>query len=292
MRRRSDPFLFATQRGEQVVRERGLSLPINPITLAEDLGISVTAKPASAGGVSGMLIRVGDFFGIAYATHIDNEGFKHFSVAHELGHYHLPGHPEAVFRDGDVHESRAGFVSDDRYEAEADHFAAGLLMPRQLFAPALRRAGDGLQAIEHLAGVCHTSLTATAIRYTQCSSEPVAIVVSTGTTVDYCFMSDALKDFDDLAWIRKHQAVPRDSATFAFNQDAARVRRADRLEEEETDLQTWFGGPHKINIREDVIGLGRYGKTLTVLHDIEPPDEAEDDDEALTESWTPRLHRR
>jgi Zn-dependent peptidase ImmA (M78 family) len=289
--RTRNPYLFATQHGEQAVRERGLSLAIDPIALAEDRGITVAAKPAQTGGVSGMLIRVGDFYGIAYATHIDNEGFKRFSVAHELGHYFLPGHVEAVLRDGDIHESHAGFVSGDRYELEADHFAAGLLMPHQLFTPLLRRAGDGVTAIEHLAGVCQTSLTATAIRYTQCSSEPVAVVISTGASIDYCFMSDALRDFDDIDWIRKRQSLPRTSATFAFNQEPARVRRADRIEDE-SDLQLWFGGPRNIEAREDVIGLGSYGKTLTVLHRIEPPDEAEDDDETLIESWTPRLRRR
>jgi hypothetical protein len=291
MRRRSNPYLFAIQRGEQVVRERSLSLAIDPMALARDLGITVTAKPAHAGGVSGMLMRVGDFFAIAYATHIDNEGFKHFSVAHELGHYYLPGHPEAVFRDGDVHESRAGFVSDNRYELEADHFAAGLLMPHHLFTPLLRRAGDGLAAIEHLAGVCRTSLTATAIRYTQCNSEPVAVVVSSGSSIEYCFMSDALRDFDDIDWIRKRQVLPRESATFGFNRDQTRVRNAERVEGQ-SDLQLWFGGPRTIELQEDVIGLGRYGKTLTVLHGIEPPDEAEDDDDALIDSWTPRLRRR
>lgn len=292
MRRRSDPYLFATQHGEQVARERGLTFPINPMALARDIGITVTAKPAQAVGVSGMLIRVGNVFGIAYATHIDNDGFKHFSVGHELGHYYLPGHLDAVFRDDtDVHESHAGFISDDRYELEADHFAAGLLMPHHLFGPLLRRAGDGLAAVEHLAGVCRTSLEATAIRYTQCSSEPVAVVVSSGGSIEYCFMSDALREFDDIDWIRKGQALPRASATFAFNRDPTRVRKAERAEGQ-SDLRLWFGGPRSIELQEDVIGLGRYGKTLTILHRIEPPDEDEDDDDALIESWTPRLRRR
>lgn len=56
-------------------------------------------------------------------------------------------------------------------------------------------------------------------------------------------------------------------------------------------LQLWFGGPRSIELREDVIGLGSYGRTLTVLHGIEPPDETEEDDDTLIESWTPRLRR-
>jgi hypothetical protein len=76
-------------------------------------------------------------------------------------------------------------------------------------------------------------------------------------------MSDALRDHDGIDWIRKRQAVPRTTPTFAFNRDPDKVRRADRIEET-SDLQTWFGGAQSIELREDVIGLGRYGKTLTM----------------------------
>jgi hypothetical protein len=106
-------------------------------------------------------------------------------------------------------------------------------------------------------------------------------------------MSDALKECDGIDWIRKRHAVPGTSRTFAFNRDPEKVRRADRIEGG-SDLQTWFGGPQSIELCEDVIGLGSYGKTLTVLHGIEFPDdqnedEDEDEDEALTEAWTPRF---
>jgi hypothetical protein len=102
-------------------------------------------------------------------------------------------------------------------------------------------------------------------------------------------MSDALRDHDGIDWIRKRQAVPRTTPTLAFNRDLDKVWRADRTEET-SDLQTWFGGERSVELRGDVIGLGRYGKTLTVLHGIElPEDQDQDDDGALTESWTPRF---
>lgn len=197
--RRNDPYFLASLQAEQVVRERGISaFPVEPIIIANELDIEVVAKPANTQGVSGMLMRVGNSYAIAYATHLDNPGFERFSVAHELGHYFLPGHVDAVFDSRGIHELHAGFGSANRYELEADHFAAALLMPRQMFSAALRRAGFGLAAAERLAGICKTSLTATAIRYTQCTSDPVAIVVSTGGTIDYCFMSDALRDHDGI----------------------------------------------------------------------------------------------
>ena len=114
-----------------------------------------------------MLLHMGGVFGIGYPTHINNQGFRRFSVAHELGHYRLPGHIEAVLGDQGRHFSKAGFRSTGRYEQEADQFASTLLMPAKLFAAAAGRAGDGLQAIKTLQATCETSLEVTAIRYAQ-----------------------------------------------------------------------------------------------------------------------------
>ena len=211
---------------ERIIREHNVtSLHVDPISIASSLGIDVVEKPASDGGVSGMLIRYGEQFCIAYATHIKSPGFRRFTIAHELGHYFLEGHIDAIFKDGSVHESRAGFLSSISYELEADHFAARLLMPNALFSAALRRAGEGLTAVESLAATCQTSLPATAIRYAECTHEPVAIIVSTGNNVDFCVMSKALRECDGIDWIRKNQILPMKSLTRSFNADSGRIRR-------------------------------------------------------------------
>ena len=292
--KKPDLYWPATLAAERVVKERAIAtLPVNPIAVAKDLGIEVMAKPSSARGVSGMLLRRGNTFGITYATHIDSIGFQNFSVAHELGHYFLPGHIDAVLADDDVHESRAGFASGDRYEMEADHFAATLLMPRTLFMSAMRTAGDGLPAIAKLAEQCRTSLPATAIRYTRCNRDPVAIVLSTGSRIDYCFMSNALKDLEGINWIRKGEGLSSGTATFAFNQNPEHIRRADR-DGGVSDLRDWFGGDRNLSVTEQVTGLGRYGKTLTVLTalDIDEQIEELEEEEDLVDSWTPSFRRR
>jgi hypothetical protein len=276
--------------GEVIAAEFGFTaLPIDLFEITGKVGIAVQAKKTT-GGVSGTLLRHGDNFGILYATHIQSPGFQRFSIGHELGHYFLPGHIDAVLGDRNIHKSRAGFTSSHKYEIEADYFAAGLLMPHKLFIPAMRQAGEGLAAIKYLADLCKTSLTATAIRFTQCSREPVAIIVSTGQSIDYCFMSDALRDVDGIDWIRQREALPRNTPTFSFNQDAAKVQQAAQLEAT-SNFRDWFGGQRNIEIREEVLGLGDYGKTLTVLYEIDIPDEDEDDEEELLESWTPRFRR-
>ena len=138
---------------------------------------------------------------------------------------------------------------------------------------------------------CCTSLPATAIRYTECTPDLVAIVISSGNKVDYAAMSRSLRDIDGIDWIRKNQPLPRDCVTRALNSDPERVKRGDRAEGKSA-FQDWFGGASRIKVSEDAIGLGGYGKTLTVLHGIELPEDTEDDgDENILESWTPR-HRR
>ncbi len=283
-----DEAVISTLHAEKLLRERGIvSLPIDPFALAAAEGITVQAKPDTAPGVSGLLMRVGSSFGIMYATHIRNEGYQRFSVAHELGHFFLPGHIDAIFAgDANVHASRAGFVSDDPYENEADHFAAGLLMPDPMFRSALIHADDGLAGIEYLAGLCRTSLTATAIRYTEKATIPAAIVVSAGTRIDYCFMSAALKDFRGLQWLRKGMPLPTTALTRIFNSDPRNIADASR-EEGTADLIEWFGGDRSVEALEEVIGLGAYGKTLTVITCDTFADEV-DEEKQLEESWTPR----
>ena len=82
----------------------------------------------SHSGVSGMLVSYGNTFSILYST-IDNDGYQRFCIAHELGHFFVEGHLDYIPFVHGVHRSRAGYISQDRYEREADCFAAGLLMP-------------------------------------------------------------------------------------------------------------------------------------------------------------------
>ena len=284
---------MARRKAEQFLSDRNIaSLPVDPITIAESLDIVVEPKPDTAGGVSGMLVRHQELFGIMYATHIDNEGFQRFSIAHEIGHYVLDGHVDHIFPSGEgVHASDAGFVSGDRFELEADHFAAGLLMPDPHFSREILRFGDGLEAVEGMAHKCRTSLTATAIRYAETASVPVAVVMSAGSTVDYCFMSKSLQDFDGLEWLRKGQPLPDGVETSVFNRDPDNILRA-RRSHADTDLRDWFGGPRSMPGTEETIGLGRYGKTLTVLSsDVFADDEPDDEDEEVEDCWTPRFRR-
>jgi hypothetical protein len=58
----------------------------------------------------------------------------------------------------------------------------------------------------------------------------------------------------------------------------------------------WLGGTRSAIVTEEVVGLGRYGKTLTVLSSSRIGREEDgltddDNDEEIAERWTPRFRR-
>lgn len=288
---------LASLKGEKLALDEGFAaLPVDPFWIAASREIEVQAKPAEVEGVSGMLLRHGNAFGIMYATNVPSVGFQRFSVAHELGHYFLDGHVDHVFARGDFHVSHACYVSGDPYEMEADHFASGLLMPERLFKPLLSKHDPGLAMIEDIAGKAQTSLTATAIRCAQLSRDALAVVISTGDTVDYCFMSEGMKVLPNLSFIRKGSRVPPNTATARLNDDPKRVLTSSRYAQE-IDSMDWLGGSRSARLNEEVLGLGSYGKTLTVLSSssLGAVDDGHDEDEEqerdLIEKYTPRFRR-
>lgn len=285
---------MAKRQGEKQVEEEGItSLPVDPIKVAENHAIVVDNYSDVNSGVSGMLLRHGDSFGIFYSTNIPNKGFQRFSIGHELGHYFLEGHLDQIsFQDG-FHSSQAGFASVDAYEQEADSFATGLLMPARLFRRAINNFEDGLPAINGLASFCQTSLTATAIRYVELTEAAVAIVMSTEQVINYVFMSTPLKSLCNLVWLGKGQPVPKGTLTSNYNADKTRFRNQESID---IDLRDWLGGTRSIDAIEEVVSLGSYGKTLTVLSCPEVQEatygDEDEDDASFTERWTPRFSRK
>ena len=263
------------------------SLPINPIKIATDNEIEVQSWEPKKAGVSGFFMKSGDAFGIGYSRFFDNKGFINFTVGHELGHYFLPGHVEKLFAAGDgVHHSKSGFVSSDECEREADLFSATFLMPKSLFMRAARQSGEGFPAIQKLAGVCETSITATSIRFAECAEDPVAVIVGSAGRVDFWCASPVICDWRGLTWLKAGDLIPASSTTARFQADALNISRG-ATAEGTAFLDEWFEGAPRIEMKEDVVGLGNYGKSLTVLFTTEPleEDEEEDEEKSYLPSW-------
>ena len=241
------------------------TLPIDPFQIAKRKDIACQQMPSLGDGISGCMMKVGDNFGILYSARFASEGFQNFTVGHELGHYCMDGHVAHLFAGGEIlHRSSSGFISSDLYEQEADAFAAALLMPRHLFEAAMYTAGEGFRAIEILAVLCRTSLTATAVRFARLSQEPVAVVCSEKGKIHFAVMSPGMKQVRDLTWIKRGAGVPAQSLTASFNNDESNIR-CGRRASGESDLADWFHTDQDHSLNEEVCGLGEYGRSLTVL---------------------------
>ncbi len=275
---------LAAQAQNALERHGLLSLPVDLDALAERLGIVVAPMSPSVTGISGMLARVGNTFGIQYATYTGNVGFERFSLAHELGHFLVEGHVDHFTSEGQVlHKSHAGFVSDEAYEREADHFAAGLLMPSKLLKAELRGQREGLPSIERLRKRAKASFTAAAIRYARVTDDPVAVVCSVGGTVRFCFPSDGLKELRGALWLPPGSRIPADTATDHVGRMGAVARRGHRRESE-CCLSDWFEDVRPIELREEVVGLGFEDRVMTVLSALDVDEDPDEEGE-----WEPRF---
>lgn len=254
------------QSAGEAVKDNGFtSLPIDPRKIAIAAKIELMPWKPEKLGISGFLMRAGDDFGIGYSTAIQNQGFINFTIAHELGHYFLSGHVEAVIGNGSgIHYSESGFVSNDLHEREADAFAAELLMPQPFFKSSLQQAGAGFNAIQTLAATARTSIVATAIRFAKLADDPVAVILTAGPGIEWCFLSTQLRECRGIYPLGKRSVLPARSTTAKFNSDASRVERGEKAEGS-CSLNDWFENAPDVEIKEDVVGLGHYGKTLTVL---------------------------
>lgn len=286
---------MARRQGELKAKEMGYDrFPVDPFAIAEAEEITIEPKAPDQVGVSGGIMFHNDNVGIFYATNIKSEGFRRFTVAHELGHYFLEGHPEEILKTAPIHISKAGFSQGtSSIELEADHFASGLLMPTRLVGEVIGGNRIGLDGIVALSQLAECSLTASAIRAAECCDYPMAVIVSSGDKVAYAFMSESSKKLDKLSFLRKGALLPP-THTLQFNRDLQNVELA-RSVCGETNLAQWFSCERQLALDEEVMGLGSYGFTLTVLSSEElaedPDDEANDEEEKLLDSWTPKFAR-
>ena len=251
--------------------------PFDPFVIADRLNIPL--RPLTTNDFSGCLLQHDDKVAIFYSTSVGNEGFRRFTVAHEIGHRELAHHQPYLFDMSGRHASTSNFTSREWFEQEADAFAVELLMPEEPFRREMRKHVIGLPAIKSFGETFQTSLTSTAIRYAELTGDPVVIVVSEDGRVLYNFASGCMKRFG-IGYLKPGTRIPNASETGKLLKSGA---ASSREIEGVSYLASWFEHTSQnLKLDEDVLELGAYGKTLTVLHtkllpDRDEPDENEDD---------------
>jgi hypothetical protein len=129
-------------------------------------------------------------------------GRKRFTLAHEIGHYILhKGISQGRFDTG----HQFAIWNEANEEAEANVFAAELLMPDYLFTPRLKRQSPCFRNLDQLAEDFATSRLAAALQYVHYCHEQVALVFSKDGRVAW---SKASKQF---TWRIRQGQLSKDS---------------------------------------------------------------------------------
>lgn len=198
-----------------------------------------------------------------------------FSLGHELGHYFIDHHREDLKRGKGVHGSRVDFVSDHEREREADTFAASLLLPRFLLEDTLNLHPPTLDYVIRLAGQYATSLTSTALRVVALSHFPCALVRLHEGKVEFGSISESLR-MRRMRSLPQGTPAPAGSVSHRLSLDSRRIRSAAR-EEGSIKVGKWFDTDQDLELQEDAVGLGSFGRVLTLLT-LDEADFGEDDD--------------
>lgn len=126
-----------------------------------------------------------------------------FTFAHELGHYFIDHHRNAL-RQGfsPSHSSYTGFVSKNYAEREADYFASCLLLPENRFKKDVLHRKFKFEIIQELSKKYQTSFTSTALRFASIGNHPIMVVLSFDGRIKWYWSSD---DFP--YWYLRHDKV-------------------------------------------------------------------------------------
>jgi len=121
------------------------SVPVNPVTLAERMGVSVFDAAFGQDAISGMLRKDGGRFQILVNEHHPPLR-KRYTVAHEIAHLCLHSDEIESFVDPEINLFRSKTETDqpeDRaIETQANMFAAALLTPDVFVREAAKETTD------------------------------------------------------------------------------------------------------------------------------------------------------
>jgi Zn-dependent peptidase ImmA (M78 family) len=212
---------------------------------------------------------------------------RRFTIAHELGHYLMPLHganAQCVKTDMGVFATKDASL---RREAEANRFAAALLMPRGLFLAAARRLGEPeVQHIVTLADEYEVSKEAAVRRYVELCDDPCAVIFSRHGVAGHIYKTANLPFIS----LRYDQPLPRQCASIQPTHAPETISEC-----LETEPGLWFDdtrGFRSASLYEQFLDqAGGYRMTmLTVDGEIDENEDLNEQDE-LEKSWTPLFRR-
>lgn len=210
---------------------------------------------------------------------------RRYSIAHELGHFLIPTHmpePGAVFSCSleDLHRlDQRERDRRKRVEAEANSFAAALLMPeKRLRVESGSRAPD-LREIVRLAREFDVSKEALARAYVDAHRDAIAVIIPCSGRIERIY-----RDASRFPWVVPRLGNPTPAGS-AASELALAPGEISEIDECEPDV--WFGdrdGERISALTEQLLGQSG-GYAMLLLHAELDDAEREESDEPPRNSW-------
>lgn len=184
---------------------------INPELIAKKEGISFSYNDYKD-CFDGLIEHFNDKFHIYINTHSGHPYTPkaRFTFGHELGHYFLDEHRNALASgQAPAHSSFTNFKSEIYTEWEADYFSACLLMPEDRFKKDCLRKKFNFSLLDEFSKKYQTSLTSTAIRFSDIGNHPLMIVFCENERIKWHWYSD---DFPYTFLLHGKFRIPQDTA--------------------------------------------------------------------------------
>lgn len=244
------------------------------VSVAGKFGLEI--REIDAETFDGALIRVPGKRGgiIALKASIVEPGRKRFTIAHEIGHYLLPGHeqidaclPESLERWG------GGLLAP---ELDANEFASELILPTAHIRPALASGHPDFAKIRKIAADYDASLTATTRKFLQLTDNACAMVWSTAGVVKWYQRSEGFTTY-----VRNGVLDPESRAARLFKEGCQ-----GKLEFEAVSSDVWISPPGDEMVEQVLecsVLLRNYSSVLTLLWIENLPSHSTESSEILEE---------
>lgn len=265
----------------RALRERfGIADCVDLHDLASKIGLVI--KEVAAIGFEGALIRASNKPKgiVAVRNFIREPGRMRFTIAHEFGHYILPGHGvvSRTCKEQDI-ESRSKRVP--AHESAANAFASELLLPTSQVQPIVQAHLASIDTASFLGSKFGTSLTAALLKSSEVTNERCCVIKSKNQIIEWAWPNHSFKHFVGRKEKLNLNSLASKLATNRRNEHASGFVPAE-IWVEESYLK------EGAKIYEDSVLQPHYETVLTILTIDEPlSDQDTDETRELLEELDP-----
>lgn len=244
-----------------LLKRFNVSPPVDLPDLASRIGLQI--RMVDSEGFESTLVRASNKLKgiVAVNRNIREDSRKRFCIAHEIGHYILPGHGEenCICKKGNI-ETWGKNVPE--HELAANRFASELLLPTSHIMPIVQKGWATIKVAKDISNGFQTSLTAAAMKCVEVTSENCALVVIDDRVIRWWKPSNSFAHY-----IRKGSISPDSLASKLF--DGEGPPEQDGSVPAEAWL-SYVSGSAKV--WEDSILLPSYNRVLSIVTITKPSD--------------------